>query len=439
MQPLKSTWIVARIALAAIAVGLSACGSAGDAGPERPRNLLVICVDTLRADHLGAYGDRPSRTPAIDELARTGVVFERAISHASWTLPSFAAVLTSLYTSTHGCWNFDSRLGEGFVTLPEILSDAGFATAGVASHVFFNEKYGLQQGFDEFDDELAKRRADTGWIPITSPSVTEKALRWLDEQAAEPDERWMLWLHYFDPHYPYVPHDETGGPAAVEQELYRREIAYTDGYIGQVLAALEAKGFGDDTAILFLSDHGEAWEEHPGVRRHAKSLHKEELRVPLILRVPGLRARRVSQVVRTVDVLPTLLEVLGVQPEREQPFEGRSLVPALLGETVELPALLSEIRLHDGFTANSIVEGRWKLIDDVSSRRRLLYDIDADFEEQHDLAAEHPQVVEDLALKLAKLLERAATLGEFYGDGGTVELSEAELENLRALGYIDDE
>ena len=182
--------LVPRVVLPTLIV-LGSCGT--DDGSE-PQNLLFVCVDTLRADQLGAYGDEPSITPAIDALAAGGVVFENALSHASWTLPSFASILTSLYTSTHGCWNFTTPLSESFTTLPELFSDAGFETYGTASHVFFNEDYGLQQGFDDFDDELAYKRSEDEWIEVTSPIVTEKAVRWLEGRAAGGDDSsWLLW------------------------------------------------------------------------------------------------------------------------------------------------------------------------------------------------------------------------------------------------------
>jgi len=425
-----------KLALVLAGLALPACGGAPPEVP-RPRNLLVICVDTLRADFLGCYGARPARTPNIDRLAESGVLFENAVSHTSWTLPSFASVMTSLYTSSHGCWDFEQRLDESFTTLPELFQQAGFDTAGMASHIFFDGKYGLQQGFDTFDDEYARRRADEGWVPITSPGISEKAVTWLDRHTGG-EAPWLLWLHYFDPHIPYVAHE----PATADKEelvRYKGEIAFTDEHLGSVLAALERNGLADDTAVLFLSDHGEAFEEHPGVRRHAKSLHREELRVPLILRVPGVEPRRVPEMVRTVDVLPTLLDVFGIQPAVVQPMEGVSLVPAMTGREHVSPPLLSELRLHDGFHADGLIEGRWKLIVDTSRGSDQLYDLEADVEERSDVASEHPDVVARMKVRLERLRERAEELGALYEQGDTVDLSPDELERLRKLGYIGED
>ena len=426
--------LLTLLSLSALHAG---CGGGGDVA--RPSNLLVIGVDTLRADYLGAYGDPNGLSPEIDALAESGVVFEHALSHASWTLPSFAAVLTSLYSSTHGCWNFDSRLSESFVTLPEIFREAGFETAGIASHVFFDDRYGLQQGFDSFDDELAHRREDEGWVAITSPIVAVKAERWLDERAAQGEGApWLLWVHFFDPHVPYVDHTGRGldGPET-ENERYRSEIAFTDRHVGRVLAALERNGFAADTAVVFLSDHGEAFEEHPGVRRHSRSLYREELWIPLIVRVPGLAPGRVSGLVRTVDLLPTLLEVFGIRPERAVPMEGESLAPALSGARPEPLPLLSEIRLHDGSHARAIVDGRWKLIEDTSNGVVHLFDLESDVDERTDLARDQPELVEELRARMRELVARAELLGELFEGGGRVDLTPEELQWLRDLGYVE--
>ncbi len=429
-------------------VPLVVVGSNAGCGREsmsdvRAKNLLFLCVDTLRPDHLGAYGASPSPSPAIDELARSGIVFERAYAHASWTLPSFAAILTSLYSSTHGCWTFKSSLSESFATLPERFQEAGFDTYGIASHVYFNREYGLQQGFDAFDDEFAHKYDEAGWIPITSPRVSEKAVRWLEERvAAEDRDPWLLWLHYFDPHVPYVDHARarTGVETPDEHARYVDEIAFTDRYVGEVLVALERLGLAGETVVVFLSDHGEAFEEHPGVRRHSKSLFDEELRVPLVVRVPGLEARRVSAFVRTVDLHPTLFELFRI-PLGPAPIEGRSLVSALLGEELASPRLLAEIRLHDGFHARAIVDGRWKLVEDTSNDTTRLYDLVGDPGETQDLAGERPELAAELRAEMESLEGRAREASGLYEGGREIELSPETLERLRELGYagVDEE
>ncbi len=418
--------------LATTPVVLAGCSTSGTEAPA-PRNLVFLCVDTLRADHLGAFGGPDDASPNIDRLAEESVLFERAVSHASWTLPSFAAVLTSTYTSTNGCWTKEDRLKGSLDTLPELFQQAGFDTYGVASHVFFREAFGLQQGFDAFDDQLTSIRGEPGWKPLSSPHVTERALAFLESRAEDPDP-FLLWLHYFDPHLPYVDHAGVGAGPEHEHARYRTEITWTDRHVGRVLEALQDTGLAANTAVVFLSDHGEAWEEHPGVRRHAKSLFTEELTVPLMLRVPGLPARRVRESVRTIDLMPTLLELFGV-PQPEQSMEGASLLPALLGGTVEPHPLLAEIDLHpDQHHRRALVHDGWKLIE-TRDGAFLLFDVENDPAELEDLAAQEPARVQELRRMLEGLEERARALGALFGGDDPVELTQDELDALQDLGY----
>ena len=418
---------------------------------DGPRNLLLICVDTLRADQLGFMGARPSITPNLDALAASGVVFEDAHSSASWTLPSVASLFTSLYSSTHGCWTFESRLSGEFVTLPEIFQNAGFDTAGIASHIFFDRDYGLQQGFDVFDDELAHRANEPGWREVTSPLVSEKAVRWLEERARAADaDPFFLFLHYFDPHLPYVDHEagvNRGAAGAqdapdpqdpgAEFGRYRSEIAFTDRHVGSVLDALERSGLAERTAVVFFSDHGEAFYEHPGIRRHSYSLYDEELSVPLVVRCPGIAPRRVSSFVRSVDLFPTVLELFGLSAR--EPRAGVSLVPLLSGADRDSPALLAEIRLKDGYHWNGLVGERFKLLEHVSTGRTELYDVAADPRETRDLARERPELVSELEEELRARIRDAQSLGERFGPAPSVEHTPEELEELRRLGYSGDE
>ncbi|HEX6883112.1 MAG TPA: sulfatase [Planctomycetota bacterium] len=427
---------MSRTALLA-ALLLVACGKEG----PPPRNLLILCVDTLRADELGAYGRAPSVTPALDALAAGSVVFERAHAAASWTLPSVGALFTSAYPSTTKLWSFDSRLDESFTTLAERFRAGGYATHGIASHVFFDGAYGLQQGFASFDDELCHRGGDEGWKPITSPDVSRKAIEWLQARASTPSAApWLLFVHFFDPHWLYLDHEGTSlaDESRSERERYRSEIAFTDRHVGALLAALEESGLAATTNVLFFSDHGESFQEHPGIQRHSYSLYEAELRVPLFLRVPGVAPRRVAPSVRTVDLLPTLLELHGLAPA-EEPLEGVSLVPLLEGGALAPREHLAEIRLKTGYHTNALVRGRHKLIEQASVGRLSLYDLESDPEERVDLVAREPELVAELERALRAKVREAEARGERFGVGGVVETSPAELELLQKLGYGGDD
>ncbi len=436
---------LAVLALLVLLVG--ACSredSRGDSGAPAgsARNLLIVCVDTLRADELGAYGAKPTRTPALDRLAGESVVFERAHVAASWTLPSVGALFTSQVPSTTKLWTFESRLSHEFTTLAERFQAAGFATHGIASHIYFDDQYGLQQGFESFDDELCHRSGEAGWKEITSPEVSAKAVAWLEQRAARADGApWLLFVHFFDAHLPYLDHQAADPHDAVrsERERYRSEIAFTDGHVGALLEALERAGLAADTNVLFFSDHGEAFLEHPPIRRHSYGLYEEELRVPLFLRVPGFAPRRVPEPVRTVDLLPTLLELHGLATTDRAELDGVSLVPALRGAPHAGRPQLAEIRLKDGFHANALVRGRHKLIEDVSNGRLRLFDLEADPGEQRDLAQAEPALVAELAAELRAAIAAAEARGARFASGAPVEHSAEDLERLRVLGYAGDD
>ena len=432
-----------RASCMVLALSLWAGACSGHEG-TRARNLLIVCVDTLRADALGAYGAEPARTPALDRLAAASVVFERAHVAASWTLPSVGALFTSLYPSTTKLWTFENRLAASFTTLAERFQAAGFDTHGVASHVFFDRDYGLQQGFDSFDDELCHWTREPGWKPVTSPDVSAKAVRWLEERAAARDGApWLLFVHYFDPHLEYVDHEGVGKKRGLrgERERYRSEIAFTDRHVGAVLAALERTGLAPDTNVLFFSDHGESFFEHPGIRRHSFGLFEEELRVPLFLSVPGIPPRRVAEPVRTVDLLPTLLELHGIASERATEAEGTSLVPVLRGAAPADARALAEIRLKEkeGFRANALVRGRHKLIEDVSKGTFHLFDLVADPAERRDLAAEEPALLAELQAELRAAIRAAEEKAQRFEAAARIQHTPEQLEDLRQLGYAGED
>ncbi len=388
-------WHPIRSVLAAIlAVVLTACGERAFVPPwagEPPPNVLLLSVDTLRADHLGFHGYPRATSPNLDAFARTAVVFDDAQASASWTLPGLATVFTSTYSSTHNCWSFASRLDDSFTTLTEILTRAGYDSACVVSHLYCTVRHGLQQGFVHFDDTFAYPEADPV-DAVTSQRIAERGIGFLERKAAAPDGHpWFLWLHFFDPHDEYVEHpgiserfvtpgDRTA--TQVARDRYDGEIAYTDLHVGRVLQALEQTGQSDDTIVVFLSDHGEEFGDHGGYR-HGHTLFAELVRVPLAIRVPSIAPRHVPELVRTVDVLPTVLELVGLRAPAG--IEGQSLAPAMRGADLRALPALAEIRT-DAATLDCVVDGRFKLVRDLSrAGAPILFDLEADPGEMYDI------------------------------------------------------
>ncbi len=436
------TALLAAAMAAAMAAVPMACAPAPSPAP-RP-NILLITIDTLRADHLGIYGYELPTSPAIDAFARRGTVFDRAQSSSAWTLPSLASLMTSTYTSTHGCWNFRSRLDDGFTTLAELLAVEGYATGGVASHTFLASSYGLAQGFGHYDEELAPTKGAQAHNAITSSRVTDKGLAWIDHRArlarraGDADAApWFLWVHYFDPHYIY--HEHAGVTERFGSEgdrvRYDGEIAHTDAQVGRLLAGLRERGLDDETVVVLTADHGEEFGDH-GSKHHGRTLYREVLRVPLILAGPGIAAGRATEPVSVVDVLPTLLDLLDVPPPPL--IKGRSMRRALEGESLAPRALLAELRLFDGYHADALIHGRWKAVVDADSGVARLFDLEADPGETRDLAADEPEQLANMLQGIEVLRESAAQDGRrFDVDEGLV-LDDDELDTLRQLGYVDD-
>lgn len=422
---------------------------------NRP-NLLLIAVDTLRADHLGAYGyDRPT-SPSIDHFFASAVVFDDAQATSSWTLPSFASMMTALYPSTHRCQRYRHRLHPSFTTLAEVLRDDGFHTAGIVSHVFLGSKHGLHQGFEDYDEQLVESTLKNSHKAITSPAITEKALTFLADRTATPGQRpWFLFVHYFDPHSLYQEHQGSSrafGPTPLD--LYDGEIAFTDTQIGRLLSELDSRGLSSDTVVVFVSDHGEEFGDHGG-HGHGMTLHDEVTRIPLAIRVPGGSPRLVSATVSMTDLMPTLLDLLAV-PTPDTPLAGRSLLPLLSGDHIEDGGAFLELENPRSNPEvendqDAYVSGRWKLIMKQSSQdasgatgrseedvRALLYNRDLDPDEQHDLSTTQPEILTRMRRKLDSARQTAARLAAEFIPEAEAELTPADLERLRMLGYLDE-
>lgn len=436
--------------LAALLAALTSCGGSADsrdpvaAGAEDlpPHNLLLITVDTLRADRLGAYGHRSSITPHLDALADSGVVFEAAYATSSWTLPSIVSLLTAQYAGTHECTKNDARLADSLETLAERLSEAGFHTGAIVNHLFLSERYGLAQGFAHFDEELVHSTYADSHLAVTSPTVTKKAITWLRERSNEPGRRWLLWVHYFDPHELYQAHPITAASLPIEHAIdrYGSEVALTDASIGELLDEMRALEFDRNTVIALVADHGEEFGDHGG-RGHRSTLYDEVLRVPCVLAGPGLGtssgiARRVSSRVSTVDMMPTLLELLDVAAPAY--LDGRSVLDVVRGGTHEASGILAE--LEEGPRGwDAWIDGRWKLIRAGAAGGTLLFDLESDPGERFEVGAAHPEVVRRLEAAMEAAKTRCARKRDAFGGAVDLQLLEEELRRLEQLGYGGDD
>ena len=375
-------------------------------------NLLIVTIDALRADRLGVAGyTRPqgkSLTPTLDSLARKGTYFRRAWSHAPNTPRSFPSILTGRYPSDIA-WdkpgvNYPNLLPSNH-TFFQTLAAAGWMPIGIFSHFYFTADRGISRGFAEWSNDGAGTIAESN-KDIASPRIVPRVIERL-KQAAANKQRFVMWTHLFEPHSSYMTHKEfptslTGVPGLMEK--YDFEIAFTDRWLGKLLDAVKELGLADTTAIVIMADHGEAWGEHKSYF-HGQDLFDEQLRVPLIIIVPGQKPHRIEEPVSLVDVGPTLLDLVGAPVPGN--MRGRSLMPYVEGQGTPPGArpIFSELMPATAWPhhAAMMIDGNHKLIHRISDRRWELYDLKADADEKKNLA-DAPAAAAAFAALRAKLL-----------------------------------
>ena len=479
----KPTWtaigLAANVTAAVLVAGLVPfSGTAATSG----NNVILISVDTLRADRLGAYGYSTAHTPHLDALAAAGFVFENAHTSSARTGPSHTTMLTGLHPHRHGAVSNGRRPSGGLRSLPRELARNGYTTGAVVSGWPLRaDVSGLADYFDDYDNNFS----DHALLPETLTEVrlfnlietlsghqarvesaadatTRRALDWLGRNAQRP---FFLWIHYYDPHVPYDPPRQyerlharqglgdfdrnwfrwqsedrerlLGSPAEMQymKQLYDGEISFTDAAIGELLDGLEAMGVAERTITLVTADHGETLDEHDLYFGH-NDLYETSLRVPLILKVPGEPSapQRIAEPVLTVDITPTLLDLLGLDiPEG---LDGLSFAgylgssPPLVREPALSSLLDADLELY------SVTRDTMKLIwtaprwvDETQRQpgQQELYDLDSDPEELNDLADQHPELIEELKPFID--LQRVSHSPQ--------SLSEEDREKLRSLGYLN--
>lgn len=445
---------------------------------DRRLNVILVVIDTLRADHVGSYGYARNTTPFLDSLAAEGVLFSRAYTHVGWTKPSVASILTSLYPGQHGANRFEMVLPHRVETLAELFSQDGFLTYGYVANPNLKTIFNFDQGFAFYDDFSMRDRlylAATRQLPFVGARLKAIAGREFDEADYEGsgranarilpwleryhDQRFFMYLHYMDPHHPYSPPppydtmlDERipGEPKDPETRSnlarYDGEIRFVDHHLEQLSLRLQELGIADETLVVVTSDHGEAFGEHGGWG-HGRTIYQDQLHVPLIMRYPPVipAGTVVDATVRSIDIAPTILAFAGIDVPKA--MEGRSLVPGILGgpgATTSEPVFVDHVGARNDFRLKGLIgEDLWKYILTLSVRGREVQPSEA--ERLFDLGSD-PRELDDLSRqetsRLAELRRELEDFGESTRQG-TVEPSEAaELdpeteEQLKALGYIE--
>ena len=431
--------------LAALLVATAAAILAACSRRRRPpKNVVLVSIDTLRADHVGCYGAKGNPTPNIDRLAARGVRFEKAWSAVPMTTPSHVTLMTGLMPPTSGVrTNGRERVPDGRTTLAEILRAKGFSTAGFVGAFPLDRQFGFDRGFDLYDDRMPK--FDRGPSRFSAEQkgsvVVDRALEWYGSRnRAKP---FFLFVHLYDPHGPYAPPEPFRSKYA--KDPYTGEVAYADEQVGRLVAALEKDGRRDDTLFVVLSDHGEGLGEH-GELTHQVLVYDSTLRVPLVLAGPGLPAGKVTpEPARLVDLLPTLCNRIGAKsPEG---IAGVDLAPAWSPKRSPLPpkrlfwAESLEPEVQYGWARlTSVRDGRWKYI---RAPQEELYDVDADPGETQNLLSRgkgaRPLRLlgagSGLAEPLPRLLKRATP---FLARGGQApqSIDPEAAKRLQSLGYL---
>jgi arylsulfatase A-like enzyme len=437
---------------------------------RRPPDVLLIVVDTLRADRLGPWGGPPGLTPFMDSLAASGVVFTNAYSTSSWTNPAIASLFTSRYPSQHHVTRFDSKLAGDEITLAERLASGGWRRVGVLGNFRLTAALGFGQGFDAWFPPLIGSK-------VHAHRVAQNAVRFYDRQLAPHAwSRWtrhplFLYLHFMDPHAIYDPPEAVRRarvgppPAGVDEavavaklmdftrwddlsppelayleKLYDGEVAALDAELARLFRRLRQRGLLDHTIVILTADHGEEFGEHGGLQ-HGTALYEESVRIPLLMTGPGLPAGRVvSEEVSLVDIAPTVLALLGLAPESR--FEGRPLLEPPASRHDPAPAILEllpngetlDLRRHTA----GIVQDRVAVLMPGPARgvqEPETFDLAHD---PHERQPDPPALSERSAALVERLAERRAALATRAGVAETAPIDQSTRDRLRALGYATD-
>jgi len=419
--------------------------------PAKPAlNVVLITIDTLRADHLGCYGYKQIKTPNIDALAADGVLFERAFAVVPVTLPSHSSMLTGTYPMLSGMHDFSgNKLSPLQPTLASVLKQAGYQTGAVIGAAVLDSRFGLNQGFDFYYDHFEFSRLDEANLDeMERPGniVADVALNWLekDQLVKSPQKKFFLWMHLYDPHFPYHPPEPYSRDYAAQP--YDGEIAFADEQVGRLLRFLKEKGIYQNTVIVLCGDHGESLGEH-GEKTHGFFIYNATMHVPLIIRLPEQLpgqlpektvARTLADPVSLVDIMPTVLEAIGLQVPSQ--VQGRSLLREIRRDPSAPDAPANRERTLYGETFLPRIHFNWSELRAsentryhfIDAPRPELYDLAKDPGEVHNLFAEKKAVAEEMRSKLVGMIRDYSAGKELAEKTG---LDPALMERLKSLGY----
>lgn len=478
-----------------LGLAVACCGCPDDESRSAARsrtgdqpNIILLTVESLRADHIGCYGYERDTTPHLDALAMEGVLFERAHSVTSWTLASHASIFTGLYPSAHRTIGPKDKLGDAYVTLAEELSKCGYQTAGVVSGTYLQQYYNLHQGFEYYDTDPVRAPNTPAEEDVTNKQMQEAMFKFLREHR-DTKRPFFLFGYYWDPHHLYIPpapFDEMFVPPGAKEPKtiqfhplfqlgkhlteanlahvvaqYDGEIRCTDEYLGRLFALLRELDLWENTAIIVTADHGEEFYDH-GRNSHKNNLYQESIHVPLVIKPPGkAEPRRDSRLVNLIDLYPTVLDFAGCKAS--QPHSGHSLLDGTPDADrpvfFELKTIWTFNRKSTGeewqevqlWTA--VRQGDYKLIhiNDISKpgtvlsgvagsagpgERWELYDLAADPAEKSPLGVEHEEIVGRLQAEMERWSADMKSMSKLWQAGGQAQLSEEEESRLRGLGYL---
>ena len=421
-----------------MAIFLAGCGAA-----KKP-NVLLLTLDTTRADRLGCYGYAQATTPNLDRLVAEGVLFEEAQSVMPLTTPTHATILTGCLPIEHGVrLNSEGILPADIPTLAELFKADGYATAAFVASRVLDAKYGLNRGFDLYDCE----KPSSASLYRPGKEITDSAVAWLEQAlGAEHRKPFLLWAHYYDPHIPLMPHPELTGLHS--QDPYDVEIAYMDRHVGRLLDFLRQRGVLDNTLVVALADHGESLGEHDELL-HGHFIYQCTQHIPLIFHWAGHLpvGRHVTGTVSQTDIMPTIVELAGISPKASasanavppphNPLLSHSFAAAVTGAAPLAPRVCHMETLwpyyHFGWSPLAgVVEGNWSYIHAPQSE---LYNLAIDGGQTNDLAVAEPRRLDELAIQLERI-EKSVERHTVLLSPKQTTLSPEEFRRLASLGYL---